>query len=542
MGRLHLKTFASVLSLLPVLGLTATADHAKAAASGDTASCRAMLGKTIAPHTVVSSADYAPEGGTVGDTKVDVAFCRIVGVASPADDSHIGFEVWLPPAGTWNGNFQAEGSGGSAGAISPGPMLTALKRGFATMSTDNGHLNDPNDPLGGSGQMWAYKHPQKMIDWGWRALHLSTIAAKQVIRQFYGKDAGRNYFIACSAGGHHAIMEATRFPADYDGIAAGAAPWKWTALMFGHTWNGIPGLKDPSAVTKDSVAILNRRMVAACDKLDGVEDGIIADPRRCTVDPVEFQCKPGETSDCLTSVQVEAARWIYRGPTKSDGTRLQFGQLRGTELGWVPLMIPPTPGGSSWAFWKLTAFQDPNFNNLNFDFDKDSDRALATRVGDETLAEVYDEKPDFTAFKARGGKFILFQGLADYQITPLMDIDFYDRIVARYGEAATQSFLRFFLLPGMGHCGGGVGYSHIGGATGAPIKDDDRHDMVKAIESWVEKNKAPTLFIAAHVDDNKQVTATRPICLYPAEAHYKGSGDTKDAANFVCAAPNAKGS
>ena len=196
----------------------------------------------------------------------------------------------MPPASAWNGNFQAEGSGGSAGAISPGPMLTALRSGYATMSTDNGHLNDPADPLGGSGLKWAVGHPEKMIDWGWRALHLSTVAAKNVIRDFYGNSAGKSYFVACSAGGHHALMEASRFPADYDGMVAGAAPWQWTRQMLGETWNSIPALKDATAITKESAALLNKAVISACDKLDGVEDGVIADPRRCTVDPGHAQC------------------------------------------------------------------------------------------------------------------------------------------------------------------------------------------------------------------------------------------------------------
>jgi feruloyl esterase len=212
------------------------------------------------------------------------------------------------------------------------------------------------------------------------------------------------------------------------------------------------------------------------------------------------------------------------------------GQVRGTELGWVPQLTGPHPGGSAWDFWKLTVFNDPNFSNVDFDFDKDTDRALATRIDGATLPQVYDEKPNFDAFRARGGKFILFQGWADPVITPLVDLDFYNRIVARYGQAATDDFLRFFLLPGMGHCSGGVGISHIGAATGASLQDDAAHNMVKALDAWVQSNAAPAMFVGAHIDDNKQVTATRPICRYPLEAQYSGYGDTKDAANFTCRA------
>ncbi|MBW8708451.1 MAG: tannase/feruloyl esterase family alpha/beta hydrolase, partial [Alphaproteobacteria bacterium] len=462
----------SVAVLLPAIAINV---HAKP--HDDAASCAALAGRTIAPNTKIESAEFLPEGGTVGTTKVAVPFCRAIGVATPTSDSHMGFEVWLPPASAWNGNFRGEGSGGSAGAISPGPMRDALATGYATMSTDNGHL-DQN----GYGLSWAYKHPEKMVDWAWRALHLSTIAAKKTIAAYYGKPPARNYFISCSAGSHHAIMEATRFPADYDGMVGGAAPYKWTALMLGHTWNAQPALKDPTALTPQSVVILHRGMIKACDKLDGLEDGLIADPRRCTADPAQFQCSDTQKSECLTPVQVAAARHIYAGAKKSDGTQLMPGQVRGSELGWFSQSGGATPGGSSWDFWRQAVFQDPGFKNVNFDFDKDTERALVTKVAGKSLSAVYDQTPNLDAFRARHGKFILFQGWADSTITPMMDMDFYTRIVARYGQARADAFFRFFLLPGMGHCGGGEGFSHIGGATAVPLQNDANHDMVRALE------------------------------------------------------------
>jgi len=527
----HLRALASAALLLPALAASSQAAK-PASPRGDAANCAALAGKTVAPNTNIESAEYLPDGGTVGTTKISAPFCRIIGLATPTADSHIGFEVWLPPASAWNGKFRGEGSGGSAGAISPGPMRDALMTGYATMSTDNGHVDGAN---GEHGLSWATKHPEKMIDWAWRALHLSTIAAKRIVASFYGKPPAKNYFISCSAGSHHAIMEATRFPSDYDGMVGGAAPWKWTALMLGHTWNSMPAMKDPSALTAESVVILNRGMIKACDKLDGLEDGIIADPRRCTMDPIQFQCSDTSKSQCLTPLQVEAARHIYAGAKKSDGTVLMPGQVRGSELGWFAQSGGATPGGSSWDFWRLAVFQDPDFKNVNFDFDRDTERALATKISGSSLADVYDEKPNLDGFKARGGKFIFFQGWADPVITPMMDVDFYARIVARYGQAKTDDFFRFFLLAGMGHCGGGPGFSHIGGATGAPLKDDADHDMVKALDLWVTKDQAPSLFIGAHLNDDKVVS--RPICRYPLEARYSGHGDSNRYENFTCRAP-----
>jgi feruloyl esterase len=529
-----------VLTCVSVLALLAVSSQAAKPAPGsdDAASCVALSGKTVAPDSVIQSAQFKPDGDTIGTTQVGTPFCRLAGRITPTADSRIGFEVWLPPASRWNGKFRGEGSGGSAGAISPGPMREALLSGYATMSTDNGHVDGAN---GEHGLSWAYKHPEKMVDWAWRALHLSTIAAKKAVATFYGKPAARNYFVSCSAGSHHAIMEATRFPADYDGMVGGAAPWKWTALMLGHTWNSMPAMKDPSALTAESTAILNRRMIAACDRLDGLEDGIIADPRRCTVDPVQFQCSDAVKSECLTPVQVEAARHIYAGAKKSDGTVLMPGQVRGSEAGWFAQSGGATPGGSSWDFWRQAVFQDPDFKNVNFDFDRDTERALATRISGSPLAEVYDEKVNLDAFRARGGKFIFFQGWADSVITPMMDVDFYSRVVARYGRQKTDDFFRFFALPGMGHCGGGPGFSHIGGATGAPVKDDADHDLVRALDLWVRQKQAPSLFIAAHVNDAKMVTATRPVCRFPLEARYRGQGDVKGdinrAESFACRTP-----
>ena len=281
----HLKNVASVLALVPLLGLGAT----KAAPAPDAQRCEALTGKKLGAYTRIETAAWKPDGDTVitsqATAQVKTAFCRVTGVITPTKDSHIGFEVWLPPPSRWNGDFRGEGSGGSAGNISPGAMNDALEGGYATMSTDNGHVIAVGDPRGGYSQSWSYKHPEKMIDWAWRALHLSTVAAKQVVRDFYGKPAGKNYFVACSAGGHHALMEATRFPSDYDGMVAGAAPYAWSAMMVAHTWNAGPYLRDASAITTESANLLARKVMAACDRLDGLEDGVCSDPRRCTVDP-----------------------------------------------------------------------------------------------------------------------------------------------------------------------------------------------------------------------------------------------------------------
>ena len=280
-SRVRLLGFVSSLALLPALGLSGSDAEAQGARD-DAAMCKAMAGKSLGSGMSVTSADYNPTGATFGRTKVTLPFCRLVGVAAPTSDSKIGFEIWMPPASSWNGKYQQEGSGGSSGSIGQGSMVEPLEAGYATLATDNGHVTPPDAPGGGSDNSWALGHPEKMVDFAWRAVHVSSIAAKDAIEKFYGKKAAESYFVGCSYWrAPEALMEATRFPEDFDGIVAGAPAWHWTNQMVGAIWNTMPSLKDASALTDQSAAILNKAAIKACDKLDGVEDGIISDPRRC---------------------------------------------------------------------------------------------------------------------------------------------------------------------------------------------------------------------------------------------------------------------
>jgi feruloyl esterase len=405
------------------------------------------------------------------------------------------------------------------------------------MSTDNGHITDTTQKNGGSEQSWALGHPEKMLDFAFRAMHLSTIAGKAVTRDFYGRKPGQAYFVGCSQGGHHALMEASRYPADYDGIVAGAPAWHWASQMVNATWNSQAALKDPSAITAESVAILHNAVIAACDRLDGLEDGIISDARRCRFEPASLLCKPGSApGTCLTQAQIDAANRIYQGAHKSDGTALFQGFARGSELKWPQMWASKTPGGSSWDFWRYSVFQDPQFRNIDFDFDRDAERGLSTVRAGMRIADIYNVKPDLSAFRARGGKLIIYHGWADEQVTPFASLDFYSHMIAQQDQAGTDAFLRMFMLPGISHCSGGPGAGNIGGATPA-LSHDPEHDVVAALDAWVVQHRAPAQLIAAHLDDNKKVDRTRPLCPFPQEARYKGTGDSNDAGNFICAVP-----
>jgi feruloyl esterase len=274
----------------------------------------------------------------------------------------------------------------------------------------------------------------------------------------------------------------------------------------------------------------------ACDQLDGVKDGVISDPRRCTFDPATIQCRPGQTDQCLTPVQVDAAQRIYNGAHKSDGTRIFQGMARGSELNWPRIWAGPYPGGSSWDFWRYSVYQDRNFANTAFDFDTDTDKVLNAKLLDTTFSGAYNVTPDLDAFTRHGGKLILYHGWADQQISPFASVDFTNQVVARIGNAKAGNFYRMYMLPGIYHCSGGPGVGNIGDSSPA-AQHDPQHDLVEAIDVWVTQHKAPSVLIGTHLDANGKSDRTRPLCPYPQEAKYKGSSDINDARNFICRDP-----
>jgi feruloyl esterase len=497
--------------------------------------CAALLKATLPTATTITSATFTDQETTIGTTKVTVPFCRVVGLATPTSDSTVGFEVWMPPLSTWNGKFQGVGSGSSAGSIATAAMLVALMDGYAAMATDNGHVTDATRPNGAAEQTWALGHPEKMIDFAYRGLHVATVAGKSVTQSFYSKAASKSYFVGCSQGGHHALMEASRYADDYDGIVAGAPAWQWANLMVAELWNSMPALKDPTAITAPKMTLLNNDVVAACDALDGVTDGVIDDPRKCTYDPAVLQCTGADSATCLTSVQVAAAKQIYGGAKYANGTTIFPPYTRGSEMGWTSLYTGATPGGSGWDFFRYSAFQTPTFNNSTFNFDSDTDRAMNTLVAGEPLSSVYNATANLTPFQTRGGKLIIYHGWADQQISPSSSLDYYQRVVSSVGQPVTDSFLKMFMMPGIGHCSGGPGVAKIGGSTGAAASADADHDVVRALDRWVTQGIAPASLIGTRLESAPITARTRPLCAYPKVAKYKGSGSIDDAANFSCA-------
>lgn len=505
-----------------------------AVAQTEQAACASLNGTTYGDGTTVTSAAFYPGATTIGGTAVNGGFCRVEAQSKPTGDSNIGFELWLPAKADWNGKFQGVGSGGSLGSIGYSAMAGPLAVKYAVMANDNGHTSNLALPNGGSEQTWALGHPEKIVDFGYRAQHVSTVRAKEILAAYYGRAQTKSYFVGCSQGGHHALMEASRYPTDYDGIVAGAPAWQWSHLMAAELWNSISRLRDgPNAITTAKSTLLNQAVIAACDRNDGLIDGLIGDPRLCTYDPAVLQCTGAETATCLTASQVNAAKRIYAGTTQSNGVVIFPPYTRGSEPGWS-LYASATPGGSGYDFFRYAIFQDPTFDNANFNFDSDYNRSQATTIAGQLVPTVYDATADLAPFKARGGKLIIYHGWADQQITPLSSVDYYNRVVAQQGTTETSQFLRMFMLPGVQHCAGGPGPQNIGGSNGTPPVADAAHDVVIALDRWATTGVAPDTMIATRTATSTLPVRTRPLCPYPKAAVYNGSGSIDDAASFTC--------
>jgi Tannase and feruloyl esterase len=494
---------------------------------------------TITAAQSVAPGEFTPPTGSAAPYKALPAFCRVTGVIRPTTDSEIKFEVWMPSSG-WNGKFQGIGNGGFAGSISyggpAGGLGGAIARGYAAASTDTGHT--------GGDASWALGHPEKIADYGHRAVHEMTEKAKSIIGAFYGNGPKRSYFASCSNGGRQALMEAQRYPNDYDGLIAGAPANYFTHILSGFAFNLQATLNDPeSYIPAAKLKAIEAAALAACDARDGVTDGVIDDPTRCSFDPSVLLCKGAESDACLTYKQFAALKKVYAGPRDSKGEQIIPGFLPGGETGpggWAGWVTGTAPSTGAQFFFATQAFKNMVFNNPGWDFktfniDKDS------KLADEKLAGNLNAiDPNLKAFRARGGKLLLYHGWSDAALPPVNTINYFQSVVAKVGQRDADSFIRLFMVPGMQHCGAGPGPDSLG-AFVTSAQSDAQHDMSVAIERWVEEGIAPDKIIASKrqgIDPKNPPVRTRPLCPYPQVARYKGSGSTDDAANFVCTTDN----
>jgi feruloyl esterase len=499
------------------------------ASESHAATCESLQGMSLPNLTItlvqsVAAGAFSPAGTGEGGAppnatfKALPAFCRVAATLKPSADSDIRFEVWMPLA-NWNNKFQAVGNGGFAGVITytsgsggiERGMAEALKRGYATASTDTGHTASTGPAF--------LSHPEKLVDFGYRAVHEMTVAAKAIIDRFHGSGPKFSYWNGCSTGGRQGLMEAQRFPADYDGIIAGAPATPQTRLNAWNVYVGHAVLKDPAhTIPTSKYPMIHRAVVNACDALDGVKDGLISDPLRCRFDFKSLECKGEDSASCLTAAQVESARTVTRPAVHSRTGEMVFpGLTMGTELGWATKIGGPAPSAFGTDYFKHVVFKNPNWDWRAFDLD--TAVAAAEGVDNGTLNAT---NADLTPFKQRGGKLLLYHGWHDQNFSAESTIQYYKSVLDKTGAAQSGEWVRLFLAPGMGHCGGGEG--------------PNAFDAVAALEQWVENGKAPAAIVASHRTDGK-VDRTRPVCPYPEVARYQGTGSIDDAANFRCALP-----
>ena len=434
------------------------------------ASCTQVAGLEL-PDTAISLTEVVPVGSFTppgSSSALDLpSFCRVVGMTAPA----VNFEVWLPMKG-WNRKFQGVGNGGMAGSIRYSAMAAALIRGYATASTDTGHTTGTV----AFDASWALGRPDLIADFGHRALHLTTVNAKAVTEALYGEPPSYSYYVGCSKGGQQGLMEAQRYPDDYDGLIAGNPANDWTRFYAGaHLWYSLAMLDDlQSYVPPDKLSALGDAVNAACDGKDGIKDGVLDGPRTCDFDPAALTCAAGtDNPSCLTLKQVTAVKKIWSGVTNSSGEVIYPGLVPGGEAtpgGWSRWVTGNAPftalhwrGGE--GFFRYFVFGDPDWDFRSFDFDKDVDIALQ-KVG----SALDSNDPDLGPLRDRSGKLIVYHGWSDPDISPLGSIDYFEKVVSVIGEtqdretalAETQEFFRLFMAPGMGHCRGGPGPDRTG--------------------------------------------------------------------------------
>lgn len=507
------------------------------------------LAKLDLPNVSITTAATVPAGGFVGPpqnfTGRDLsafykklpAFCRVVAHARPSADSDIILELWMPASG-WNGKLQGLGNGGFAGLIDTFELGAAVAKGYAAVATDTGHTGSPIDAA------WALGHPEKIADFGHRGIHEMTRVAKLVIPQFYGSPVKHSYFAGCSDGGREAMMEAQRYPDDYDGILAGAPANYWTGLLaLGVVVTQAVTATPASFIPPAKIATIGNAVDAACDKLDGVADGILNDPRQCHFDPASIQCDAGQDSDkCLTAPQVTALRAAYAGLRDAGGRQIFPGYLPGAEQGgngWGTWITGAAPARSLMAFFGIGYFSNMVYDNTDWTYKSFKlESALATAKA-KSASALDAVNPDLTPFRSHGGKLILYHGWDDPAIPALNTVNYYDEVVAKLGQANTDAFARLYMVPGMQHCDGGPGPTTFGQSASSPAEDPE-HNARVALENWVEKGTAPSTLIASKESTGTSqgsATMTRPLCPYPQFAKYKGSGDTNSADSFVCSTP-----
>jgi feruloyl esterase len=481
------------------------------------ATCESIAALSLPNAKVTTAQQVAPGAFTPPGPAAPVpplftrlpAFCRVTATLTPSIDSDIKIEVWLPAAG-WNGKFQAVGNGGWNGNIPYAALANAVVAGYATAATDTGHV--------GNTASFALGHPEKLLDFGHRAVHEMTVKAKSIVDAFYGAMPTLSIFNGCSQGGRQGVTEAVRYPADFDGIVVGAPAVNFVHLHAGRVaLNRSVNVTPASAIPAAKYPLIHQAVLAACDAQDGVADGVLENPGACSFDPRVLQCSAHESATCLSAAQVESAKSMYAGARHPATKQLVIpGLAPGAELGWN-VLGSPQPLSLAVDAYKYVFMKDSKWDTSRFNAGTDLDVALASDPDDALGSTNADLRPYF----ARGGKLLMYHGWSDPQVTPYNTINFFHKVLATQGGAGVGTSMQLYMVPGMNHCAGGPG--------------TDVFDKVGALEEWIKTGTAPARIEAAHMT-NGVVDRTRPLCPLGQVARWSGTGSTDDAANFVCVA------
>jgi len=469
--------------------------------------CDEILALDIDTVTIVSATEVPAGPYQIPDSELKVelpAHCSVQVILAPSADSHIEMALWLPSS-NWNGKFLALGNGGWAGSISYDAMASGLKHGYAVASNDTGHKE--------YSAAFAVGHPEKLVDFGYRSMHEMAVHSKAIIKRYYHKAPALSYYEGCSTGGRQGLMEAQRFPEDFDAIIAGAPVNNMFNVSAAQMHNMVSILSDQSLyLPPDKIELLHNAVLTACESLDGINDGFINNPLVCKFDPQTLQCSRSVTASCLTPRQVESVRRAYAPVKFSSGEEVYPGHALGFELGWRMLEKGEVPSTLQSDTFKYIAHEDPEWEWQSYDLDTDARLALA-RADDVSATD-----PDLSAFKARGGKLLIYHGWNDPGPSPYNSINYYTSVLSTLGGDQSE-WLRIFMMPGMGHCRGGIG--------------PDRADFLDAVDKWRERGTAPDRIEATRIRNGK-ADMTRPLCPYPEVAVWNGNGSPDASENFVC--------
>lgn len=475
--------------------------------------CADLQGRGFDEARIVSAAEVAPQDAfrpEPGARPVRVAapFCRVKGLI----ETEIGFELWLPARTAWNGKFLGAGVGGDAGAFNFQDLPRGVARGYAAATTDTGHK--------ASDTAWMMGPPERLANYTHRANHLLAQTGKRIAGAYYGAGPRRSYFIGCSGGGRQGLKEAQLYPADYDAVIAGAPGPKTPEMTVRRMWELIERDARPALMSPTDWKLIADEGVRQCDGLDGVTDGIAESPQQCRFDIRSLQCGSNRTAACLTAEQADFAARFYSPLKDEAGRTVDEGILPGVLIDSGRSRLAPATFGQA-------VRHDPTWSGKGFSVRKDL--SAIRRV----MPELAADRTNLSAFAGRGGKLILYQGWMDPAVAGRMTLAYGEAVSRSMGPAQTKAFLRLFMVPGMGHCAGGPGADQFGGSGPEAPAPDAEHDLLAALDRWVEQGRAPEQLIASKLDQGR-VLRTHLLCAAPRRAQYDGHGPTGDAKSYSC--------